>query len=264
VDEGIKEVSTAEIPHPESVVKLDTLVGDQGVVSHGNGPARLMAIDVSRTETLESANSYPQLDRDALLLDLAGPVGISPATSEYGAQSPDIVISAPPEYGLPSYRLNLKPPRPRTGQAVLIRPPKGSLLPPIRIRHRRPKEHYVPEFPEPRSDSWRPAERPQKPTRRHRSYYWPPPNGDPLHQDSFLAMPLSKDSSGAPHTSQQGFWFLPTTKELPSIDSVLDHGRSKPVWQVFSTPSSSCLHLVASETTSILAPGDHGSSNSFG
>jgi hypothetical protein len=232
-------------PEKHAVVK-DKSLENESVEAKKTTPVTESRVSTSRPTRFDSAlDQFLPASLPDAARDLGGIPDISPASSGYGRHDPDIVISAPPEYNLPSYRLNLKPPRPKTGPTVLIRPPKGSLLPPITTRWPTLEKHHIPEFPQPRADPWRPAERPRTPGRRYRSYYWPPPNGDPRHPDSFLAMPVTKNLCGVPHSSHQGFWYLPMTNELPSIDAVLEHGRSRPVRQNPPQSMSQCLHLAS-------------------
>lgn len=105
---------------------------------------------------------------------------------------PDIVINAPPEDDLPSYRVDLQPPTQRKGPHVLVRPPEGSLLPSIWVRYPGPVEEAPPEFPVPHEYRWRPAMEPPRPQRDLGTWFWPPPTGDPRHSDSLLNIPTTK------------------------------------------------------------------------
>ncbi|OIW30604.1 hypothetical protein CONLIGDRAFT_700143 [Coniochaeta ligniaria NRRL 30616] len=160
-------------------------------------------------------------------LDIATPAAVP---SEDAVPLPDILINAPPEDDLPAYRVDLKPRQQRTGQSVLLHPPEDSMLPSIRWRHLEPidDEDYIPEFPEPLTDPWRPPEAPPKPTKPLGTYFWPPPNGDPRHRDSFLALAFPRNSKGKTQGTLRHFWFYPVTKELPSIGSVLEDGQIWP------------------------------------
>jgi hypothetical protein len=195
-------------------------------------------------------------------------IAASNQQSKAHAALPSIVITAPPEADLPSYRVSLEASTPRLGPSVVITPPRGSLLPPFQIRHRLPTEHYAPEFPTPSREQWRPAEAPQRPRRGLRSYFWPPPNGDQTHPDSLLSMPVFKIPAKKPHHmypnppsdgSRPAFWFIPIARELPSIRTMLEHGEKKPVSVDVSRPvmQHSCLLtsdcLTACPETCVLA-----------
>lgn len=164
---------------------------------------------------------------------------MSTQLSRFDAGLPSIVVTPPAEDDLPSYRVSLETPIPRRGPSVMITPPRGSLLPPIQIQYRLPAEEAASVFPTPAQNRIMPVEAPEKPKRRLRSYFWPPPNGDDSHPDSLLSMPVfrvpirkSNDKSGMPSQSESSsgsFWFIPATRELPSIRSVLAKGEKKSV-----------------------------------
>lgn len=180
-------------------------------------------------------DSHAQSDRDA----------------EDGPQRPNIIIHAPAEDGVPPYRVEFERRR-RHGQSVLVHPPEGSLLPSIRTRYikTQDEEDYIHEWPIPVWERWRPPAKPDKPTRPLKSFFWPPPTGDPDHPASLLTMHLPHREPGPPRVAEgnegTGWYrkplrpvFSPVNRALPTIDTVLEEGLTMPVCQI-----SPQLHVI--------------------